>query len=325
MISFKKLRPIFHSCLFLSLLLTMNPAMSAAESAAEMPAQSFASPEEALKALVTAARDSGNDKIAAIFGSRYAQIFSSGDSVEDNNNRADFIKLADEKSSVAMQGSDQAVLQFGNNDWAFPVPLTKSGEKWQFDGAQGEKEILNRRIGRNELSALDVVNAYVEAQADYAQRDHDGDEVAEYATKLRSEPGKFDGLYWEAAPGQSQSPLGPLVAQAKAEGYNPKSAGGGPVPYHGYYYKILTQQGSHAPGGKYNYIINGNMIAGFGLAAFPAQYGKSGVMTFIVNHQGKIYQKNLGPKTAEIATKMQVYDPDASWEPLSVKPEQEKP
>ncbi|MGJ0491824.1 DUF2950 domain-containing protein [Methylobacter sp.] len=318
MISFK-FRHTLSACLFATLALFLS-AVSAADSADGAAGQSFASPEEALKVLVNAVHDGSSEKISAIFGSKYAQNFSSGDATEDNNNRMDFLKMAEEKSSVEMEGADKAVLHFGKDDWAFPVPVAKSGDQWQFDVAQGEKEILNRRIGRNELQALGVIQAYVEAQFEYAASDRDGDEVSEFAAKLRSEPGKYDGLFWEAAPGQPESPLGPLVAQAKAEGYSRKSAAGTPTPYHGYLYKILTQQGSHAPGGKYSYVINGNMIAGFGLVAFPAAYGSSGIMTFIVNHQGKIYQKNLGPKTAKTAMAMKIYDPDASWQLVNTNP-----
>jgi hypothetical protein len=317
-ISFK-LRHTLSTCLF-AILALFSSAVFAADSAAEAAGQSFASPEEALKALVDAARDGSSEKISAIFGKKYAQIFSSGDATEDNNNRADFLNMAEEKSSVEMEGADRAILHFGKDAWAFPVPVAKHGEQWQFDAEQGEKEILNRRIGRNELQALGVIQAYVEAQVEYAASDRDGDEVSEFAVKLRSKPGKYDGLFWEAAPGQPQSPLGPLVAQAKAEGYSTKSAAGEPTPYHGYLYKILTQQGGHAPGGKYNYVINGNMIAGFGLVAFPAVYGSSGIMTFIVNHQGKIYQKNLGPQTAKTAMAMKRYDPDDTWQLVNTNP-----
>lgn len=313
MISFK-LRHTLSACLFATLALFLSADSTAG--------QSFASPEEALKALINVAHDGSSEKISAIFGKKYAQIFSSGDATEDNNNRSDFLKMAEEKSSVEMEGADKAILHFGKDDWAFPMPVAKRGEQWQFDAEQGEKEILNRRIGRNELQALGVIQAYVEAQFEYAASDRDGDEVSEFAVKLRSEPGKYDGLFWEAAPDQPESPLGPLVAQAKAEGYSTKSAAGTPTPYHGYLYKILTQQGSHAPGGKYNYIINGNMIAGFGLVAFPAVYGSSGIMTFTVNHQGKIYQKNLGPKTAKTAMAMKRYDPDASWQLVDTNPAQ---
>ncbi|MGR9036875.1 MAG: DUF2950 domain-containing protein [Gammaproteobacteria bacterium] len=276
--------------------------------------QGFASPEEASKALVDAARDDDRNKFSILFGSQNAQLFSSGDEVEDANNRSEFMKMAEEKSFIENEGMNKAILHFGQNDWAFPVPVVNDGGQWRFDAEQGKQEILNRRIGRNELNALGVMRGYVEAQFEYAAIDRDGDEVSEFATKLRSEPGKFDGLYWEPALGQSESPLGPLIAEARAAGYKTKGGFGSATPYHGYLYKILTRQGGHVPGGKYDYIINGNMIAGFGLVAFPAVYGSSGIMTFVVNHSGKIYQKNLGPKTTKLASEMKAYDPDSSWE-----------
>jgi hypothetical protein len=289
-------------------------ALFAASETEANKAQSFASPEEASKALVEAARANDNNKISELFGSQYAQLFSSGDEVEDATNRKEFLKLVEEKSSVESREPNKAILHFGQNDWTFPVPVVNNGGQWRFDAEQGKQEILNRRIGRNELNTLGVIRGYVEAQSEYASIDRDGDEVSEFATKLRSEPGKFDGLYWETSPDQPESPLGPLVAEAKAAGYKLKGSSDAPTPYHGYYYKILTRQGSNAPGGKYDYIINGNMIAGFALVAFPAEYGISGIMTFVVNHQGKIYQKNLGPKTTELALAMKSYDPDPTWE-----------
>jgi hypothetical protein len=218
--------------------------------------------------------------------------------------------------AVEKIGEDRAIVHVGNTDWPFPIPLVKKGGSWQFDAEQGRQEILNRRIGRNELSTLGAIRGYVEAQFDYANADRDGDGVSEYAQKLHSEPGKFDGLFWETEEGQPQSPLGPLIAEARAEGYKVNGTAEKPYPYHGYYYRILTRQGGNVPGGKYDYVINGNMIAGFALVAFPAHYGSSGIMTFVVNHQGKIYQKDLGPKTAEIAEKMKEYNPDSNWEPV---------
>lgn len=279
-------------------------------------AQSFPTPDDASKALLEAARSDDRKLIIALFGSHDAELLSSGDEVEDKNNRSNFVTLAQEKMVVEKTGEDRAIVHVGNTDWPFPIPLVKKGENWQFDAQQGRQEILNRRIGRNELSALDAIRGYVEAQFDYANSDRDGDGVPEYAQKLQSEPGKFDGLFWEPEEGQPQSPLGPLFAEARAEGYKVKGATEKPSPYHGYYYRILTRQGGNVPGGKYDYIINGNMIAGFGLVAFPAQYGSSGIMTFVVNHQGKIFQKDLGPKTTEIAGKMKEYNPDSKWEPV---------
>lgn len=277
-------------------------------------AKSFSDPDEAARALLEAVRSGEENQLIAVFGSQSAELLSSGDAVEDRNNRQEFAALAEEKMRIEMLSEDKAIMHVGNTDWPFPIPLVKKGDVWTFDVDQGREEVLNRRIGRNELSTVGAMRGYVEAQFDYANLDRDDDGVSEYAQKLRSEPGKFDGLFWEAAEGQPQSPLGPLFAQAKAEGYEAKDANEGPTPYHGYYYRILTRQGANAPGGKYDYIINGNMIAGFGLVAFPARYGSSGIMTFIVNHQGKIYQKDLGPETLQVVEKLQEYDPDPTWE-----------
>ncbi len=291
---------------------TQAPPATPAQQA-ETEAKRFPSPEDAARALVEAARSNDTNQLAAVFGNRHAELLSSGDEVEDRNNREAFVAMAGEKMGVEKVSDTQATLHVGQADWAFPIPLIKTGEGWQFDADQGREEMLNRRIGRNELSALGVMNGYVEAQFEYANADWDGDGVVEYAQKIRSEPGTFNGLFWEAGPGEPPSPLGPLIAQARAEGYSGKASADKPSPYHGYYYKILTRQGSQAPGGRYNYVINGHMIAGFGLVAFPAEYGSSGIMTFIVNHQGRIYQKDLGPKTREIAAAMKEFNPDPSW------------
>ena len=293
-----------------------SPAPAAPAETKSAEAQSFPAPDDAAKALLEAARSDARGQIIVLFGSHGADLLSSGDDIEDKNNRSDFVTLAQEKMAVEKIGEDRAIVHVGNTDWPFPIPLVKKGDGWQFDAEQGRQEILNRRIGRNELSALGAIRGYVEAQFDYANSDRDGDGVAEYAQKLQSEPGKFDGLFWETEEGQLQSPLGPLIAEARAEGYKVKGTAETPSPYHGYYYRILTRQGGNVPGGKYDYIINGNMIAGFALVAFPAQYGSSGIMTFVVNHQGKIYQKDLGLKTAEIAEKMKEYNPDSNWEPV---------
>lgn len=291
-----------------------SPPPAVASPAAGTEAQVFPSPEQAAEALLKAAESGEPTKIAEVFGTRYVELLSSGDAVEDKNNREAFVALAKEKLSNEKVAEDRAILHAGKSDWPFPIPLVKTAEGWHFDAVQGREEIVDRRIGRNELRTLSVINGYVEAQFAYANADRDGDGVAEYAQRLGSEPGKFDGLFWEAEPGQPESPMGPLVAEARAEGYAVKG-GEKPVPYHGYYYRILTRQGPGAPGGKYDYIINGNMIAGFGLLAFPADYGSSGVMTFITNHQGRIFQKDLGPRTPELAKAIQGFDPASGWEP----------
>ncbi|MFZ2312662.1 MAG: DUF2950 domain-containing protein [Methylobacter sp.] len=295
---------------------TQPLAVAAPAVANIVAAKNFSNPDEAVKALLEVLVSKDNGQLIALFGNQETELLSSGDTVEDNNNRAEFVALAQKKMRIEASGEDKAILHVGSNDWPFPIPIVKKGDNWQFDAEQGSQEILNRRIGRNELSVVAAMRGYVEAQFEYANVDRDGDGVSEYAQKLQSEPGKFDGLFWEVEEGQSQSPLGPLFAQAKAEGYKTREASEEPSPYHGYFYRILTRQGAAVPGGKYDYIINGNMIAGFGLVAFPAQYGSSGIMTFAVNHQGKVFQKDLGQKTAEVVEKLEEYNPDSTWEPF---------
>lgn len=297
------------------LILAAAAAHAAPETTASpaTPAQTFPSPDAAAQALLQAARGTDSAAFTALFGTEGAALLSSGDEVEDKTNREAFVAKASEKLATEADGDSKATLYAGNDHWPFPIPLAKTGDGWRFDAAQGKEEIVNRRIGRNELRTLGVMNGYVEAQFDYANADHDGDGVAEYAQKFSSAEGQHDGLFWEDEPGQPPSPMGPLVAEARAEGYAIKG-GAQPVPYHGYYYRILTRQGADALGGKYDYIINGNMIAGFGLLAFPADYGNSGVMSFIVNHQGKVYQKDLGPKTPELARALKEYNPGPGWE-----------
>jgi hypothetical protein len=232
---------------------------------------------------------------------------------------AEFEELAKhlvEKTSLVKDGDSKVILHIGNENWPFPIPIVKKDNQWFFDTKAGKEEILNRRIGENELTAILVSRAYVKAQREYAIKDWDGDGILAYAQKLRSDHGKRNGLFWRNAPGEEVSPLGELVARAWHEGYKKGKTAfreETPAPFHGYYFKILTRQGKNAPGGKYNYIINGNMVGGFALAAFPSNWGKSGVMTFIVNQQGKVYQKNLGPDTAKIVREMRSYNPDTTW------------
>ena len=284
--------------------------------APEKEAQVYATPNAAAQALLEVAKTGDKDRVAALFGSEGAEILFSGDPVTDENNREAFLAMAKEKLSADKAGEDRAVVHAGKTDWPFPVPLVKAGDGWRFDAEQGHEEILNRRIGRNELNAISVVNGCLEAEYSYANVDRNGDGISEYARKFFSAPGQFDGLYWKPEPGQPESPLGPLAAKAQAEGYRVDGKAEKPTPYYGYYYRILTQQGPDAPGGKYSYIINGNMIAGFAILAFPADYGHSGVMTFIASHQGKIYEKDLGPKTAKIAAAMKDFNPGSGWEPV---------
>jgi hypothetical protein len=286
-------------------------AFAALTQAAEV-GTTFATPEEAAQALATAAGAKDRDALHALFGLDTDE-FVAADQVQMANDLQKFADAFQAKHHLTSQSDTKVILEVGNDDWPFPIPLVKKDDRWYFDTDAGKDELLNRRIGRDELATLETVRAYVEAQREYASRDRNGDEVLQYAQKFGSSPGKKDGLYWSPDLDGEISPLGPLVAEARSEGYSKKGKDE-PVPYHGYYFKILTRQGSHAPGGKYNYIINCRMIAGFALVAWPAQYGESGIMTFIVNQQGRVYQKNLGPKTGTLAPAMTTYDPDSSWQ-----------
>ncbi|MCL5097184.1 MAG: DUF2950 domain-containing protein [Candidatus Omnitrophica bacterium] len=274
----------------------------------------FASPEEAGKVLAAAAENHDTNALSAIFGPEGPSLVSP-DAVQAAEGFKMFAQRLMEKTLAVTNSDSSATLELGTDAWPFPIPLVKRDGQWFFDTAAGKTEILRRRIGMDELGAIAVCNAYVEAQREYAGEDRMGDGVLAYAQFLSSTPGKHDGLFWPAKPGQELSPLGPLVAQARVEGYHrsAKMMNEQLAPYHGYYFKILTRQGKHAPGGKYNYIINGRMIAGFALVAWPAEWSNTGMMTFIVNQQGKVYQKDLGSKTAKIAAAMTVYDPDDSW------------
>jgi len=276
----------------------------------------FSSPQAAVDALKAAVEASDTNALHAIFGP-VGHALVSVDVVEAAEEHELFMSRVKEKVNLVAASDSKQELQLGADGWPFPIPLVKQDGQWLFDVEAGREEILNRRIGANELGAIQVCQAYVQAQRDYASEDRNADEVLEYAQHLRSTPGAHDGLYWTTRTGDELSPLGPLVAQARGEGYRRKTKilTDEPSPYHGYFFKILTRQGKHAPGGKYNYIINGHMIAGCALVAWPAEWGNTGVMTFIVNQRGKVYQKNLGPKTASIAAAMTIYDPDPTWIP----------
>jgi hypothetical protein len=227
--------------------------------------------------------------------------------------------MYEEKSELTREGDEKAVLEVGKDGWPFPIPIVKVAGAWRFDTKEGKQEILNRRIGKNELSAIQACLAYFDAQRDYASKGGDGKGLPEYAQKFFSEPGKKDGLYWEAKEGEAQSPLGPLFAAAQERGYTRKTPGQQPSPYLGYYYRILTAQGKNAPGGAYSYLVNGKLVGGFALVAYPAQYGASGIMTFMVSHDGVVYQKDLGKKTEAVAKAMKTFDPDETWRKVDSK------
>jgi hypothetical protein len=279
--------------------------------AANAQQKSFRSPEEAVKAIVAAAKNDDNQELIAIFGPGAKELIFSGDPVADKQRRAQFLAAYDEKHHLATEGESK-ILIIGKQDWPFPIPLVEKGDRWVFDTDKGKDEILNRRIGENELYTIQSCLAIVDAQREYAMKDRNNSGLLEYAQKFVSDPGKKNGLYWETKAGEPQSPLGPIMARAKVEGYQVKPSPK-PVPYHGYYYRILTAQGKDAPGGAYSYLVKGKMIGGFAVVAYPAEYGNSGVMTFIVNYDGKVFQKNLGKNTAAIASAMKAYNPDKSW------------
>lgn len=296
-----------------SLILALALGASVASGAAGA-GKAFATPEDAVSALMTAASAQDTNALRVIFGPATEEI-QNPDRVQAADDLKEFASALNQRRRIVRQSDSRCVLEVGESDWPFPVPIVKKDGRWYFDIEEGKEELINRRIGRNELMTLQVTRAYVEAQREYASKDRDGDEVLEYAQKLASSPGQTDGLFWPTELNGEQSPFGPFVAQAQEEGYFGKSSedDSGPQPFHGYYFKILTRQGKHAAGGKYDYIINGNMIGGFALVAWPVEYGESGVMTFVVNQQGRVRQKDLGPDTARIVRKMNAYDPDPSW------------
>jgi len=298
------------ACLVALVTLLAIPAFS--DSGATATQSTFASPEKATDALISAVRSGRTDTLLRILGPSSKRLISSGDTVADAEARKKLISEFDNKNEVEAEGDDRAFLVVGDDGWQFPYPIVKYGSAWRFDASAGATEILDRRIGANELDAIEVCRAYVSAQREYAEKDRNNDGYVEYAQKFLSNPGRQDGLYWPTGVGEEESPLGPLVVSARAEGYSP-SKGKERTPYHGYYYKILTGQGPSARDGAYDYIVNGHMIGGFALVAFPAQYGASGIMTFIVNHDGVVYQKNLGRRTSELAINMKLFDPDSSW------------
>jgi hypothetical protein len=276
--------------------------------------KTFISPEEAVTAMIAAMKTNDVKTLKAVVGP-VGRDFD--DAVTNKEILEAFMTSYQEKNKIEMIGDAIAILCTGKGDWPFPIPLSKNSQGWHFDAKAGREEILDRTIGRNELSAVQVCLAYVDAQREYALGDHDRDGFFEYAQKFMSDPGQKNGLFWETREGEKPSPLGPAIARATKEGYKkmPKDllAIGAPRPYHGYYYKILKAQGKNTPGGAYDYIANGKMIGGFALVAYPAKYGHSGIMTFIVHMDGIVYEKNLGKNSAKIAEAFKRFDPDKTW------------
>ncbi len=273
--------------------------------------QAFKTPEEAASALASAAKANDMKAVATVLGPDGEDIVSSGDEVADAATRQKFVVAYDAKHQITMEGDNKAIMVIGEEDFPLPIPLVRKEGMWRFDTTAGREEILARRIGKNELDAIQASLAYVDAQNDYAEKDRTGAGKGIYAQRIISQPGKKDGLYWPTAQGEEASPLGEFIAEATAQGYR---VGGGRTPYHGYYYKILTKQGAAAAGGELEYIVKDKMIGGFALVAYPAEYMNSGVMTFIVNHAGTVFQKDLGPDTAKLAERMSAFNPDKTWQ-----------
>ena len=291
------------------------PSFASRVAAQAAQSRVFGSPEDAVKALFETVKAGKVDELLAIFGSDGKELIASSDPETARANRQVFAVAVREQWRLEDEGPNRKILVIGNEDWPFPVPLMKDANGWRFDTAAGKEELIARRIGRNELSAIESARAYVTAQQRYAQQGHDGKPAGVYATKFRSDPGKENGLYWPTAKGQKRSPLGDLLAQSAAEGRPVSKDGAQPSPFHGYYFKILTAQGAAAPGGAKNYVVKGDMSGGFALIAWPAQYDATGVMTFLINQDGIVLQKDLGPGTDAAARKITSYNPDASWRP----------
>jgi hypothetical protein len=297
--------------LSLVLLLALPLAASAAEQ------KTFATPDEAVDALVAALKADDDAALLAIFGDKHRTLIDSSDRAAASANRAKAVAAMQTYRLLEEQGKDRRVLLIGDQAWPLPIPLVRVGERWRFASEEGVDELVNRRIGANERSAIAVVRAYLDAQKVYAARDRNGDGVLQYAQRLGSTPGKHDGLYWpaDASKGEEASPFGPLVAESAAylKGHQAGDA------YRGYHFRVLTRQGKSASGGAYSYVINGRMIAGFAMVAYPAQYGESGVMTFIVSHNGKVFEKDLGKNSAAIGAKLTAFDPGAGWKEVAAQ------
>ena len=284
--------------------------------------KTFGSPDEAVDALIGAIKTKDLAAITAILGEATDQWIVSGDEVQDEAARVRFVTSFDEKHAIELDGEDKAVLVVGNDGYPFPIPVIKGADGWAFDPEEGREEILNRRIGENELNTIEVLRAIAEAQREYASVDRNGDGLMEYAAKFRSSDGARDGLYWATSDDEPLSPLGPLVAQATREGYKPQTTDDADAEtnaYHGYRFKLLDRQGENAPDGSHDYLVDGKMVGGFGVLAYPAKYGASGVMTFAISHAGVLYETDLGPETQTTAEKTVAFDPGPGWK--EVKPE----
>jgi len=291
---------------------------AASPAAAPSAAQpSFATPEEASEALVAAVEKDDRAALQQLLGPGTEQLLASGDPVQDRQERSAFLAEYRAQHTLSAGGANDLVLLVGADQWPLPMPLVRKNGRWRFDGAAGADELVLRRVGANELNTIDVMYGFVAAQRDYAATGHDRQKPGVYARQLRSSPGKQDGLYWEVAAGEAPSPAGPLLASAAAEGYANPGAQGGHAPYHGYLYRMLTSQGAAASGGAPDFLVDGRLTGGFALLAYPATYGASGIMTFIVNQDGVVWQRDLGTDTALAAAAIREFNPDDSWTPLA--------
>ena len=275
--------------------------------------RTFATPEDAAKALVGAVRANDRQAVLDVVGAKARDWLMTADEIADREESRLFIAAHDRKNAVVKSGEDKAMLTVGDESWEFPAPIVRKAGKWSFDAEAGREEILNRRVGRNELDTIQTLLAIVDAQREYAAGDVDGNGLRDYAARFASSPGKKDGLYWETRGGEPPSPLGPLVARAVREGYGEKVKAGRVEPYQGYLYRMLTSQGANATAGAYDYMLDGKLFGGFAVLAYPAAYGNTGVKTFIVNHEGVVYEKDLGSATPEQAAKIRRFDPDKTW------------
>jgi hypothetical protein len=273
----------------------------------------FATPEAAADALVEAIASRDPARTEALLGPEFAELLRSEGQEALDTDRQRFLEAAARSKVIRPDGPDRATIEIGLVAWPVPVPLVRGPDGWSFDGAEGVEIVRDRLVGRNELKAIEVLRAYVDAQLLYAEEDRDGDQVLEYAQRVGSSPGMRDGLYWPAEPGQETSPFGPFLAAAGVHVENRPSD----APYYGYYFRIMNRQGENVPGGAYDYVINGNMIAGFGMVAWPAQHGDTGVMTFVVNQQGVVREKDMGAETESLGPRMRTYNPDASWDEVT--------
>lgn len=298
----------------LFLFVTVFAFSSLSASAAAVKQKGFGTPDDAAQAMVKELKANNRKELLAIFGPAGKGLAASGDPVADRADVEKFIEAYEESHSIKMRSPEVAILLVGSQDFPFPIPLVKEGDAWVFDTKTGREEIINRRIGRNELGSIEVLRAYVDAQREFFEMKSDEEAKREYAQKLFSSKGMHDGLYWEAREGDEESPMGPFVASAAEEGYVRKA--NRRIPYHGYYYRILIRQGSHAAGGAKQYIVNGKMTEGFAMVAHPAKYGSSGIMTFMVNQDGTVYQKDLGKRTGAIVKTIKSFDPDVTWRPV---------